>query len=57
MNITPVATTPTNAAPRAFQPAAGGFPQLRLDGLLLELHTVDDQPAPHARAQGGGGAD
>ena len=41
--------TPINAAAMMFQPAAGGFPQLRLAGLLLELHTVDDQPALRLR--------
>lgn len=32
-----------------FQPAAGGFPQLRVPPLLLELHTVDDVPALRVR--------
>lgn len=33
----------------AFQPAAGGFPQLRLPPFLLELHTVDGVPALRVR--------
>ena len=33
----------------AFQPAPGGFPQLRVGSLLLELHTVDGIPALRVR--------
>lgn len=36
-------------APVPFQPASGGFPQLRLPPLLLELHTVDGIPALRVR--------
>lgn len=35
--------------PRPFLPAAGGFPQLRADPFLLELHTVAGQPALRVR--------
>ncbi|OYU37654.1 MAG: hypothetical protein CFE33_19750 [Pseudorhodobacter sp. PARRP1] len=41
--------TPPNASPIPFQPAPGGFPQLRAATLLLELHTVDDTPALRVR--------
>ncbi|MES2434624.1 MAG: DUF1684 domain-containing protein [Pseudomonadota bacterium] len=41
--------TPPNAAPISFQPAPGGFPQLRTETLLLELHTVDGTPALRVR--------
>ena len=34
---------------QAFQPAPGGFPQLRVPPLLLELHTVDGVPALRVR--------
>lgn len=33
----------------AFQPAPGGFPQLRVPPLLLEIHTVDGTPALRVR--------
>lgn len=35
--------------PLAFLPAPGGFPQLRVPPLLLELHTVDGIPALRVR--------
>lgn len=35
--------------PQPFQPAPGGFPQLRVPPLLLELHTVDGVPALRVR--------
>lgn len=34
---------------QAFHPAAGGFPQLRVPPLLLEIHTVDGNPALRVR--------
>lgn len=37
------------AAPQPFTPAQGGFPQLRVPPLLLELHTVDGTPALRVR--------
>lgn len=37
------------AAPQPFAPAPGGFPQLRVPPLLLELHTVDGTPALRVR--------
>jgi uncharacterized protein (DUF1684 family) len=40
--------TPPGAAPLPFHPTAG-FPQLHLETLLLELHTVDAQPALRVR--------
>ena len=33
----------------AFQPSSGGFAQARLQGLLLEIHPVDDIPALRVR--------
>lgn len=36
-------------AAQPFQPAPGGFPQLRVPPLLLELHTVDGIPALRVR--------
>lgn len=41
--------TAPDGAIHGFTPSAGGFPQLLLAGLLLELHTVDDQPALRLR--------
>lgn len=41
--------TAPGQGPRPFLPAAGGFPQLRVDPLLLELHTVDGIPALRVR--------
>lgn len=38
-----------DGAVQAFQPAPGGFPQLRVPPLLLELHTVDGTPALRVR--------
>jgi uncharacterized protein (DUF1684 family) len=40
--------TPDGAV-QAFGPAPGGFPQLRVPPLLLELHTVDGVPALRVR--------
>ena len=36
-------------AAQAFLPAPGGFPQLRLEPLLLEIHTVDGTPSLRVR--------
>ena len=49
--IDPIAETltPPGAAPIPFLPAPSGFPQLRHQTLLLELHTVDDIPALRVR--------
>ena len=41
-------TAPGQGA-QAFLPAAGGFPQLRVGSLLLELHSVDGVPALRVR--------
>lgn len=41
--------TPPNEAPIHFQPTNAGFPQLRYQTLLLELHTVDNIPALRVR--------
>ncbi len=41
--------TPEGGTALAFQPAPGGFPQLRLPPFLLELHTVDGIPALRVR--------
>jgi uncharacterized protein len=41
--------TPPDGAPLAFHPSAGGFPQLKTQGLLLEIHTADDEPALRVR--------
>lgn len=37
------------AAPQPFQPVADAFPQLRVDPFLLEIHTVDGNPALRVR--------
>ena len=41
--------TPPGSAPIPFLPTSSGFPQLRHQTLLLELHTVDDIPALRVR--------
>ncbi len=41
--------TPAGGSPQPFLPAEGGFPQLRVPPFLLELHTVDNQPALRVR--------
>ena len=41
--------TAPGQGPKVFQPAPGGFPQLRAGPLLLELHTVDGTPALRVR--------
>ena len=41
--------TPPNAPPISFLPTSSGFPQLRHQTLLLELHTVDGTPALRVR--------
>ncbi|WP_054005974.1 DUF1684 domain-containing protein [Cypionkella psychrotolerans] len=41
--------TPPGAAPIPFLPTPAGFPQLRTETLLLELHTVDGTPALRVR--------
>lgn len=38
-----------DGAEQAFAPAPGGFPQLRVPPLLLEIHTVDGVPALRVR--------
>ncbi|MDB5661454.1 MAG: hypothetical protein JWS10_4069 [Cypionkella sp.] len=41
--------TPPDAAPIPFLPTTSGFPQLRIETLLLELHTADGTPALRVR--------
>jgi uncharacterized protein (DUF1684 family) len=51
LTLTPEGATfqAPGGVPQAFGPAPGGFPQLRVPPLLLELHTVDGTPALRVR--------